>query len=421
MKKTVNINKWDKLTKKQKAAVTKIEFTGTKKISDVNHRPTMAFATMCKDEEACISKTLNAVANYVDYVTVADNGSTDNTFNIVREYFKKTGLPGAWHIDEWYGFDKNKTLMMSYVKDKTDYVIHLDADDFLEGDLKFYYENAGADQYLILNKRGALRYWCTVIYNNTLTWKFLGVAHTVIRCEENGHVSQEQLPEDMVYIDNSGIGTRALDPNKFLGDALRLSEQYENTLIDDTDGLNTRSVFYCAQSYKDQGGKYLVDSLKWYKKYMTLRNTWFEEEYECQLSIANIKTRLNDSPELGYTFSREDLEMELLKAITIINDRAEAYLRLGTLYNNEGEWQQAYDILHKGKLISLEKTLNKYSLFVVENNYGLAFNDQLSVACYYLNKKKEGIDLIKEVITHPDHMHEKEHYESNLTHLDTLK
>jgi len=421
MKKIVNISEWDKLTKKQKKAVNKIEFTGTKKISDIKHRPTMAFATMCKDEEHCIGKTLNAVSDYVDYVTVADNGSTDETFNIVREYFKKTGLPGAWHIDEWYGFDKNKTLMMSYVKDKTDYVLHLDADDFLVGELKFYFENTGADQYAVLNKRGALRYWCSVIYKNSLTWKFLGVAHTVIQCKERNPVSQEQLPEDMVFIDNSGEGSRILDPNKFLGDALRLTEQYENTLIDDSDGLNIRSVFYCAQSYKDQGGKYNVDSLKWYKKYMTLKNTWFEEEYEAQIAISELKLRLNNSPELGYTFSREDLEGELLKAISIIPDRAEAFLRLGKLYNTEGEYQQAYDILHEGKLISLENALEKYQLFVVETCYGLAFNDELSVACYHLGKKEEGINLIKEVKDHPDHIHLKGHYEANLIHLDKLK
>ena len=34
MKKTININDWDKLSKKAKKAVTKIEFTGTKKISE---------------------------------------------------------------------------------------------------------------------------------------------------------------------------------------------------------------------------------------------------------------------------------------------------------------------------------------------------------------------------------------------------
>jgi len=154
---------------------------------------------------------------------------------------------------------------------------------------------------------------------------------------------------------------------------------------------------------------------------MTLKNTWFEEEYECQLSIAQVKLRLNNLPELGYTFSREDLEQEYLKAIGIINDRAEAFLGLGTLYNKEGEYQQAYDILQQGKLISLEKALEKYNLFIVETCYGLAFNDELSVSCYHLNKKKEGIDLIKEVIDHPDHIGNKEHYKANLIHLDKLK
>ena len=153
--------------------------------------------------------------------------------------------------------------MMSYVKDKTEYVIHLDADDFLEGDLKFYFEHAGSDQYLVINKRGNLKYWCSIIYNNKLTWRFCGVAHTVIRATERDFVKQEFLPEDMVWIDNAGTGTRALDPEKFLGDAIRLSKQYDDTLITDPDGLNMRSVFYCAQSYRDQNGKYLIDALKW--------------------------------------------------------------------------------------------------------------------------------------------------------------
>jgi len=421
MNKTVNIKAWDKLSIKEKKAVTKIEFTGTKKVSEVKHRPTMAFATMCKNEEHCIGRTLDAVSEYVDHVVVADNGSTDNTFDIVRKFFKKTGLPGSWHIDEWYGFDKNKTLMMSYAKDNTDYVIHLDADDFLEGDFKFKFEDAGSDQYMVLNKRGILRYWCSVIYNNTLTWRFIGVAHTVIACEEKGRVSQRSISENIAWVDNAGTGTRALDPNKFLGDALRLSKQYEDTLIEDTDGLNSRSVFYCAQSYRDQHGKYLVDALKWYKKYMTLKNTWFEEEYECQLSIAYIKEQLNHNPDLGYSFSNEDIENEYLKGISIINDRAEAYLGLGITYNKSRQFKKAYDLLKKGKLISLEKAVEKYNLFIVHNKYELYFNDELSVACYHLNKKEEGIALIKEVINNPDHANLKDHYQTNLDHFNKLK
>jgi glycosyltransferase involved in cell wall biosynthesis len=422
MKETVNITEWDKLSVKEREAVTKIEFTGTKKPSDILHRPTMGFVTMCKNEEHCIGKTLNAVKSYVDYVVVADNGSTDNTFDIVRKYFKDTGLPGAWHIDEWLGFDKNKTLMMSYIKDKTDYVIHLDADDFLVGDLAFYFENAGSDLYEVLNKRGALRYWCYIIYNNKLTWRFCGVAHTVVKAEDKDNIQRGSISEDMVWVDNAGTGTRALNPEKFLGDALLLAKQYDDTLIVDTDGLNSRSVFYCAQSYKDQDGKYLIDSLKWYKKYLTLKNTWFEEEYECLVSIAFIKKRLNDTfPDLGYTFTQDDIANEYLAAINLIDDRAEAYLGLGKIYNNTQQFEKAYDILQKGKLISLDVTLEKYNLFIVHCNYELWFNDEISVACYYLNRTDEGIALIEEVLNDPAHIDTFDHYESNLALFKKLK
>ena len=126
------ISEWNKLSIKKKEKITKINFPGTKKISDVTDRPTLAFATMCKDEEHCIGTTLECVSPYVDYIVVADNGSTDKTFEIVTEFFERTGIPGAWHIDPWDGYAINKTKMMSYAKGKTNYLLHLDADDFLK-------------------------------------------------------------------------------------------------------------------------------------------------------------------------------------------------------------------------------------------------------------------------------------------------
>ena len=129
----VTFSIWEQLSENKKKKVKKIIFPG--KVKQVN-RPTMAFATMCKNEEHCIGKTLDAIKGYIDYLVVADNGSEDGTFDIVKSFFLETGLPGSWHLDKWYGFDQNKTLMMSYVKDKTDYVMHLDADDFLVGDFR---------------------------------------------------------------------------------------------------------------------------------------------------------------------------------------------------------------------------------------------------------------------------------------------
>jgi glycosyltransferase involved in cell wall biosynthesis len=106
-------------------------------------RPTLAFATMCKNEEHIIGTVLDAVAPYIDYLVVADNGSTDRTLEIVQEFMDRTGIPGKIYNDEWFGFDKNKNMMMEYVFDKTDYVLHLDADDILAGDFNFTTDDAG--------------------------------------------------------------------------------------------------------------------------------------------------------------------------------------------------------------------------------------------------------------------------------------
>tara|TARA_R110001592_G_scaffold245648_1_gene507111 strand:- start:5038 stop:6312 length:1275 start_codon:yes stop_codon:yes gene_type:complete len=423
--KEIQITEWDNLSKKEKSNVTKITFPGTKNIKDIKHRPTMAFAVMCKDEEEHIGTSLNAVKDYVDYVVVADNGSTDDTFNIVRKYFEDTGIPGAWHIDKWEGFGKTKTKMMAHVKDKTDYVIHLDADDFLEGNFKFDFNDSGKDQYLILNKKGGSAYWCSVIYDNRLTWVFAGIAHTVIRAEERlDYLETENLSGERFWINNTGLGSRILDPKKFLKDARALENQYWETLIDDPYTLNSRSVFYCAQSYKDHGSgiekKYLITSLRWYNKYLTLRNTWYEEEYEALISIAGLKAQINGLQELDLNFSWQNIESDLLNAIETVKDRAEAYYRLGTLYNNNQQFKKGYEILRKGKKISLENAQARYKLFIMKYQYEDWFNDQLSVSCFYLGKKEEGIKLIKDVIDNPDHADSIPHYQSNLDHFNNL-
>ena len=61
------------------------------------NRPTLAFATMCKNEEHVIGQVLDAVAPYIDYLVVADNGSTDRTLEIVREFMDRTEI-GRAHV-----------------------------------------------------------------------------------------------------------------------------------------------------------------------------------------------------------------------------------------------------------------------------------------------------------------------------------
>jgi glycosyltransferase involved in cell wall biosynthesis len=341
MKKTININEWDKLTPKQKKAVTKINFTGTKKVSDTTDRPTMGFATMCKDEEHCIGTTLNCAKPYVDYVVVADNGSTDKTFDVVREFFEESGLPGSWHIDSWEGYAINKTKMMSYIKDKTEYLLHLDADDFLQGDFYFTHSDIGYDYYSMEMRRGTSTWKATVIYDNSLTWRFVGTAHTIVKANEKPESMSKGDLSLRGYCDCDGIGSRAFDPKKFWYDGERLTKQFFDCLITDPDNILTRSAFYAAQSYMDYGEDGCIEKgLQWYRIFMLFPDTWIEERFEAQLRIARCLMILDNHKE-----NFNQIKFELDKAIEIFDDRAEPYFIMGR-YCCENEIHEfAYDYL----------------------------------------------------------------------------
>ena len=253
--------------------------------------PTICFATMCKNEEHCIQNTLESVYKHIDYWVVCDTGSTDRTCEIVKNFFEEKGIPGELHVDEWVNFDHNKTLMMKRAKDKADYVLHLDADDLLINNLDFTKDDVGHDAYYMNVTRGDMKWKALIIFNNRLTWRFCGVAHTTIKCEEKGIFTTKDITNRNHYVSGEGIGSRAFDPNKFLYDAEKLKKQFFDTLLSDPDNLNNRSVFYTAQSYQDSG--MYDEAIKWYRLYTKLNDGWIEEIFESHMRIALCMMKLN--------------------------------------------------------------------------------------------------------------------------------
>tara|TARA_R110001583_G_scaffold63359_3_gene185556 strand:+ start:1473 stop:2732 length:1260 start_codon:yes stop_codon:yes gene_type:complete len=410
MNTTINIEDWDNLSQEEQSKITKVIFTGTKKVSDVKDRPSMAFATMCKNEEHCIGVTLAHAGKHCDYVVVADNGSTDNTFNVVRQFFAESGLPGSWHVDSWEGYAINKTKMLSYVKDKTEYLLHLDADDRISEDFYFNHEDAGYDYYTMKLLRGSASWNATTIYKNDLIWRFIGTAHTIIKANKD-NLSQGDLT-NRGYCNCDGIGSRAFDPKKYLYDGERLTKQFWDCLLDDPEGLLTRSVFYAGQSYMDYG----VDgsnekALQWYRLYLRLEDTWIEERYEAQMRLSRILMRLDDHKDRF-----NEIKNEMDKAIAIFDDRAEAYYFFGEYCGQIGKYELSYEYLKKAQACNLQHAENNYILFIQQQTYGVYINNWLSVACYWTNRIEEGKALVTDILdNHKETFKDMiAHYEYNL-------
>ena len=366
----------------------------------------MCFATMCKNEEHCIKDTLESVYRYIDYWVVCDTGSTDRTKEIVREFFAEKGIPGELVEHEWVGFDHNKSLMMEAAYGKSDYVIHLDADDWLMGDFSFTEEDAGSDLYFMKVKRGSSEWKAYIIFNNRLRWKFCGVAHTILNCLDKDQTIVADISDREAYVSGEERGSRMFDPKKYFIDAEKLKRQFFDTLLDDPYNLNRRSAFYTAQSYMDCG--MFHESIKWNRLYLNLQNTWDEERFEAQMRVALCMINLK--------YSTQIIIDEMEKAIEIFPDRVEPIYHLGKYLVGAGEHEKAYNYLLKGTKLEFSAVKDKYILFLNENCYGNNLYDDLSVACFWTGRYQEGLNYLNQILDLPAFAHTSERLLLNVQH-----
>ena len=371
-------------------------------------KPTICFATMCKNEEHCIKNTLESVYKYIDTWVVHDTGSTDNTCKIVTDFFEEKGISGELFVGEWKGFDYNKTQLFDKCYGRSDYILHIDADDLIVGDFKFNVKG-NYDAYYLTTKRFQSSYKCLCLWSNKLHWKFCGVAHTTMKCLDKPIFSTtEELVCTDVYLHSRDTGARSIDPLKYFKDGELLEKQFFDTLYDDPDGLNGRSVFYAAQSYMDAQKHELA--IKWYSLYLNLKNTWIEQVFESRIKIAKLLIVLQKS--------YEEIKIQIDFAISIFPDRAEPYFILGKHCNYIYKQEEAYHLLKKAYSCDFETVNKKYMLFVLKNCYGKYILDELNISCFWTNRLHEGKKYLLEIIDDPEFQQHKERLNKNLEHFN---
>ncbi len=92
---------------------------------------------ICKNEEANIARCLESV-RFSDEIIVLDSGSTDNTLAIVKQYTANV-FSTDW---QGYGVQKQRALMRA----THDWVLNLDADEFLTEALQIEIKQAITDE-----------------------------------------------------------------------------------------------------------------------------------------------------------------------------------------------------------------------------------------------------------------------------------
>jgi beta-1,4-mannosyl-glycoprotein beta-1,4-N-acetylglucosaminyltransferase len=284
-----------------------------------------------KNESHIIKDTLTKLCNKIkfDYWVICDTGSTDNTPDIITDFFKERNINGELYHDEWKDFSYNRTLALQRAYKKTNLLLIFDADDEIAGDI-IIPTNVLFDEYhLKFGSSHGTSYTRVLLINNYKQFEFLSVIHEFISCKEPNATST--VINGNYYVISGRTGNRNLDPNKYLKDALILEKAYAEALKTNNH-LYFRYAYYCANSYKDCGRH--NDAIKWYKIVLGHEHQWAQEKYTACLYIYDCYSALNDR-ESGFFY--------LVKSFKYDNERVECLYHLLVHYCCEGMHNISYN------------------------------------------------------------------------------
>lgn len=331
-----------------------------------NTKSKFCFNTMVNNEAHCIERMLNTVWPYIDYWVIQDNGSTDGTQDIIRNFFEEKGIPGfLYQIDWWegHGVNRDHCIKTALAADHgCDWILRVDADEQLIVDEDFdwsVFDDTSIQSFNVCAIDNGCTYYRTWLWNAKEPWAFLpDKAHETIYLDRDGIGEEFQRVNLHMgmrhFLTNDGMTW--VQPMKFLKDALNLeigNVPNRKVLEDDY------HLWYIAKSYndchndvenfpygQDHKEEYARRAIFYFKMYIYQVNPRYREEgvitwrgqemawYAC-FCIGNLYDSLGNL---------DEAVLWLTRASEFCLERNENYFRLAQIYERRKQYQSMLNI-----------------------------------------------------------------------------
>lgn len=335
---------------------------------------TLSLCMIVKDEALVIERCSRSVLPLISAWTVVDTGSSDNTPEIVQAVLGH--LPGQLHHRPWRNFAENRTEALQLNRERADYHLVIDADDWFETEPGFQLPDLRADWYNLTIQLGSIRYQRPQLLCSGLNWSYQGVVHEYAHCAD---ALSGGFLAGLNYICSYGEGARSRNPQKYLDDARLLEE----ALAESPD--HPRYTFYLAQSYRDAG--HLAEAAEAYGR-RTQLGGWPQERYVAHLERARLLKLLQNPAQVP---------AELLLAYQLVPQRSEALADLAQFYREIGQWNLAH--LFAARAAELKMPVE--GLFLEETAYLWRAQDELALAEFYTGRFREARQRTQQLLGLP--------------------
>jgi len=353
-----------------------------------------------KNEEKIITKCLESVAPFIDYWVINDNGSTDNTVQVVKDFFKDRNIKGSLLTDPWVGFAHNRSLVFKEAEEKSgcDWMYVIDADDYLTTPLFIPAKPEGADSFIINIQEGPnIMQTRQQLFKVGLDWLYAAIVHEYPASKKVVSDKLKIAKTTEIVVKASRGGDRSKDPLKYWRDAIMMEKDLQRVrsipkskLPHWEKGLEERYLYYICQSWHDFGHYY--NCIKWADQRVQVKTDslkslkasigFKEEVYRAYL----LKARAMRNVGAPY----EHVVEALNACIKYDEYRAEGYFDLVNVYENENKWTEADDLIKK--VVKIKRPGDK--LFIVEDyTYKFGAKKEAAWIAYKLGNYEESFKI----------------------------
>jgi glycosyltransferase involved in cell wall biosynthesis len=216
--------------------------------------PTLCLNMIVKNESKIILRLLESVHTIIDCYCICDTGSTDNTIELINEYFSNKNIPGKIVTEPFKNFAHNRNFALKSCAGMSDYILLLDAD--MKLDIRNFNKSvlSSYDTFTILQGNEHFYYYNKRILKNNQLYNYVGVTHEYIDCPP-GSTNYDVKKHELFIID---IGDGGSKSDKFERDIRLLLKGIED------EPNNDRYHFYLANSYKESGQ--FKEAIEYYEK-----------------------------------------------------------------------------------------------------------------------------------------------------------
>ena len=319
---------------------------------------------------------LESIFSIVDSYCICDTGSTDDTLQIIKDFFKEKNIIGHIYSEPYQNFSYNRNFSINYCFNNivSDYIILLDPDmsisfnkDFNVDDFK---SSLSDELYTINHSENNIIFNNIHIIKNNIIFKYNGILKETHFITFSKKYKKSIIDRNILRINTT------IKHDKYINNILLLnnklcSNSCKNSIYDI---FNLGRLYYKTNNYEK--------SLLLYTELINLKELNDEYLSYCYYIIGNIYHIKNKTEKsIGYwiqSYNKNQLFIESLYSIIV-------YYRIN---KNNLFFYTFYKIAKKH--IKKIKNNAEYRYFFINNNdiYKYKINYEFSILFFYLNNIK---------------------------------